>query len=114
MGALTFNLRVFGVFFAESTQFFVPFPPCIELTHRDVRVKSYGLFKGYLARRDFLLFLAADMTQMSPVSLRPGRNPELFGQKNAESPYLFMPFLPCIELINREVGITSNPHLSLT
>ena len=34
------------IFFAKSTRLFVPFLPCFELVHRDVRVKSYGFLWG--------------------------------------------------------------------
>ena len=54
LGALTFNLRVFGDFFAESTQLSVPFLPCFELVQRDVLVESYGFFKGFRGGLDYL------------------------------------------------------------
>ena len=63
LGALTFNLLVFGDFFAESTQLFVPFPPCFELVQRDVRVESYGFFKGSRGGLDYLGLLGpSDIT----------------------------------------------------
>ena len=108
------NPERFGQKISESTQLDAPFLPSIELIDREVGITSIQQRSQTLSGFNhkvpsgafypsFTLIFAALVVILSG-----------FDEKNAESPQLDVPFLPSIELTDREIGITMNQRLSQT